>query len=119
MNEQPSQPHVFLSYSHTDSAFAERLKSDLLAKGINIWSDSELQAGTSWDEEIRKAIKASDAVIMILSSRIAKSSSWVEAEYRIAKAYQRPVLPLFIDGTNENEPSLSHMQSRQPIDARE
>src|SRR6266571_5778541 len=63
------QPFVFLSYARADHEFVRRLRMDLEAQGINVWIDKEaLQPGTTeWDEATRMAIRACQAVVLIVS----------------------------------------------------
>ena len=43
-----AKPRIFVSYSHQDSAFAQRLVSDLEKTGSRIWYDvSEIDPATS------------------------------------------------------------------------
>src|SRR5437588_6462106 len=91
---------VFLSYSRADSDLVTRLKNDLLGHGIQAWIDREgLQPGTlDWEEALRTAIRAAQAVLLIASPN-ARSSRYVRDELRIAEMYQRAVYPLWIAGT--------------------
>src|ERR1700677_2659514 len=57
---------VFISYSRPDRTFAERLRSDIVASGTDVLTDSEvLGAGETWDQGLRKALEASDAVVLV------------------------------------------------------
>jgi TIR domain len=53
---------VFISYSHQETAFVDRLKHDLSARSVNIWIDHEsLTPGTrSWEVAIRNGIRSAD-----------------------------------------------------------
>jgi hypothetical protein len=56
---------VFISYSRPDRTFAERLRSDIVASGTDVLTDSEvLGAGETWDQGLR----AFKAVTMELAS---------------------------------------------------
>lgn len=58
---------IFLSYSHEDLEFAERLKSDLEKRGQQIWWDrAEIHPGELWSLRIKDAIEASENVLFII-----------------------------------------------------
>jgi TIR domain/Trypsin-like peptidase domain/AAA ATPase domain len=92
-------PFVFLCYARADSELVTRLKTDLLGRRISVWIDREgLQPGTlDWEEALRTAIRAAQAVLLIASPN-ARSSRYVRDELRIAELYQRPVYPLWTAG---------------------
>src|SRR5437667_1185664 len=93
-------PFVFLCYARADSELVTHLKTDLLERRIHVWIDREgLKPGTlDWEEALRTAIRAAQAVLLIASPH-ARSSRYVRDELRIAEMYQRPVYPLWIVGT--------------------
>ena len=79
----------FISYSTADQEFAERLHSDLQAKGIRCWfALHDIQGGRKIHEQIDEAIRLHDKLLLILSPSSMKSS-WVETE--ISKARKREV----------------------------
>ncbi len=79
----------FISYSSKDQAFAERIHSDLRAKGVRVWFAPEnLKAGDKFRGEIDKAIRIYDKLLIVLSqSSIA--SQWVEKEVETAFEKER------------------------------
>ena len=81
-------PFVFLCYARADSELVTRLKTDLLERRIHVWIDREgLQPGTlDWEEALRTAIRAAQAVLLIASPN-ARSSRYVRDELRIAELY--------------------------------
>jgi TIR domain len=64
------QPRVFLSYSHTDRQWADRLLIHLraIADEVEVWSDSEIQPGVDWDTAIAQAISTADVAILLVSA---------------------------------------------------
>lgn len=63
---------VFVSYSHADAEFLNRILIHLRPlerKGlINLWSDTKLQAGVRWKEEIRVALENARCAILLVSA---------------------------------------------------
>jgi len=79
----------FISYSTHDQEFAERLHTDLQAKGVRCWfAPHDIQGGRKLHEQIDEAIRLHDRLLLILSE-YSMSSEWVKTE--IAKARKREV----------------------------
>ena len=75
---------VFISYSHKDRPFVERLAVGLKAKGLNLWYDQwELKIGDSLVDKINYGIKSQDFLITVLSKSSVKSE-WVRRELNAA-----------------------------------
>ncbi|MCZ7361108.1 MAG: toll/interleukin-1 receptor domain-containing protein, partial [Candidatus Methanoperedens sp.] len=65
-----TQPSVFISYSHKDEIWKDRLVTHLGVleqEGLlDLWDDRRIGAGEDWEREIQKAMaKASVAVLLI------------------------------------------------------
>ncbi len=76
----------FISYSTKDQEFAERLHSDLQAKGVRCWfAPHDIQGGKKVHEQIEEAIRGHDKLLLILSDA-SMSSSWVKTEIANARA---------------------------------
>ncbi len=73
MPQKPSSepPFVFLSYSHKDKNYRDRLLTHLkILKGdglIRDWHDREIPAGAKWKAEIDRNLKSADIAIMLVS----------------------------------------------------
>src|ERR1035438_1666445 len=77
----------FISYSSINQDFAERLHADLQSAGIRCWfAPEELKGGKKLHEQIDKAIRVYDKLLLILSPS-SMGSEWVKTE--IAKARRR------------------------------
>lgn len=67
-----SKPTVFISYSHKDEAWKERLVSHLGVlqhEGLlDMWDDRRIGAGEDWYPEIQKAIDAASVAILLVSA---------------------------------------------------
>ncbi|MDN5204504.1 restriction endonuclease [Fulvivirgaceae bacterium BMA10] len=75
----------FVSYSHLDGEFAEKITSRLRESGIKVWfAPEEMKAGVKIHEQIKKAIKQFDKLLLILSPNSMKSE-WVKSEIRNAR----------------------------------
>ena len=66
-----SRRSVFLSYSHRDGAYLERLRTHLealrLGGELEVWDDSRIRAGDEWRAEIEGALARSRLAILLIS----------------------------------------------------
>ncbi len=80
-------PEVFISYAKEDRLEAERLHRDLRREGFDAWIDSQdLLAGSNWSTEIRRAIRASQYCVLLLSQKCMTKRGFVHREIREALA---------------------------------
>lgn len=75
---------VFLCHASQDKPIVRDLYQRLLAEGwIEPWLDEEgLLPGQDWNLEIEKAVEASDAVIVCVSSTSVAKEGYVQKELR-------------------------------------
>jgi hypothetical protein len=79
-------PHnrVFVSYSHQDTDFFKRLQVHLapvVRKGlVDIWSDTEINTGDDWRQEIENALQSASAAILLVSADFLASEFIVNNE---------------------------------------
>jgi len=75
----------FVSYSHFDEEFVERLVSRLRGAGVRVWyAPEDLVPGTKLDEAITTAIRTFDKLLVVLSVN-SMNSQWVKSEIRKAR----------------------------------
>lgn len=78
-------PEIFISYASEDRVKCEQLYRDLRAEGYDTWIDSQnLVAGSNWSIEIKKAIRKSQYVIVVLSSNSVSKRGYIQKEIREA-----------------------------------
>lgn len=79
----------FISYSHRDEEFAERLHSAMRAENLRVWfAPEEMKGGKKLHEQIYQAIQVHDRLLLVLSKDSMKSE-WVMTEIRRAKKVER------------------------------
>jgi hypothetical protein len=105
--------HIFISYSHQDADYAQKLAKRLQEKGFDVWIDARLDYGSQWPREIQKQLDSCAGFILIMSPR-AFASEWVQSELSRAKRKQKPIFPLLLEG---DEPWLT-VESTQFSDVR-
>lgn len=88
---------IFLSYARADGLdAATRLRNELIAMGFTVWRDlEEMRGGQAWKEQLRAALRAVDAVVVLLTPA-AVTSKTVEWEWQNALTLDKRVLPVLI-----------------------
>lgn len=67
-----SLPLVFISYSHKDETWKERLVTQLqvlqMEGAMSVWNDRRIQAGQDWFPEITQTIEQATVAILLISA---------------------------------------------------
>jgi len=79
---------LFISYSHADSTFVDKLETYLNQKGIRFWRDIHDMKSGRMEKQIDRAIRQNPTVLLILSENSIKSD-WVEHEVRTARDLEK------------------------------
>ena len=79
---------LFISYSHVDTAFVDRLDTSLIQKGVRFWRDIHDAKAGRLETQIDRAIRQNPTVLLILSKNSIKSD-WVEHEVRKARELEK------------------------------
>lgn len=96
-NKRPLK--VFLCHSSSDKPEVRRWYKRLIADGVDAWLDVEsLLPGQKWKEEIPKAIRNSDIVLVFLSKDSISKEGYVQKEIKDALdvADEKPEETIFI-----------------------
>lgn len=110
-------PHVFVSYSRTNTSVMKRIVSSLAQYDISAWTDESLQPGTpDWQMAIVEALENAACVLLILSPA-SKQSKWVRNELNYALEKGQPIIPFWIHGES-SEVSMLNLITAQRVDAR-
>jgi len=118
-NATDSSP-VFVSYSHRDEKWLERLKvhlKPLIREGqIDLWSDTRIAPGAKWRAEIDGALSRASVAVLLVSADFLASDFIAEAELPVllAAAEKRGVVVLpVIVGASEfaSVPALAQFQA--------
>ena len=96
---------VFISHAKEDIELAEQLYDYLSEKGYSPWLDKKkLRVGANWDFEIKKALKKSTYVIILLSSISVKKRGYIQKEFKYALEYSESkldddiyIIPILLD----------------------
>ncbi|MBT8040444.1 MAG: tetratricopeptide repeat protein [Gammaproteobacteria bacterium] len=91
-----SDPFVFVCYAHSD---AETVYSDLVeldGRGIKIWYDEGIPAGSSWRAEIAAAIKGAGKLLYFISEASLHSTHCLrEVDY--ALSHDIEIIPVYLE----------------------
>ena len=100
-----SRISIFISYSHADAKWLDRLKDHLkvlsrYSEDIDYWEDTRLKGGDKWREEIEKAIEKANVAILLVSTAFLASDFIATKELPsiLKKAYAEGtiILPLIV-----------------------
>jgi tetratricopeptide (TPR) repeat protein len=123
---------IFVSYSHRDREWVERLKVMVAPylraaeSELDLWEDTRLQAGQQWDVEIRRALEQAGVVVALVSADFLASTYVMDQELpAIIKAADEGGLRLlwvYISAAGWEETQLSRFQAthdtKRPLDSR-
>lgn len=95
---------IFVSYSHNDTEYLERLKIHLKPfekKGqIDLWADTKIKAGEKWKDKINAALDKSVIAILLISADFLASDFIVDNELppllKSAEEKGKVILPLIV-----------------------
>jgi len=93
---------IFISYSHQDKNFADKLAANLVKHKAHVWIDSwELNVGDSIIDKVQTALQDSSALIVIIS-KASMESEWCKKELtagflRELEEKRVVVLPLLLE----------------------
>lgn len=90
--------HIFISYSSSDRQYADQISIQLIKRGFDVWQDHQnIRNGQRWFDELAKAVKASSAVVVIMTPR-SEDSVWVGKEIMLAEKANIPIVSLLLEG---------------------
>ena len=99
---------LFISYSHSDGAFVDKMEEQLNSKGIRFWRDVHHATAGRLEKQIDCAIRHNPTVLMVLSKNSIKSD-WVEHEVRTARELEQEtgrdaLCPVALDNSWKDSP---------------
>lgn len=112
--EQSRKLRVFLCHASGDKQFVRDLYRRLIDDGFAPWLDEkELLPGQRWQEEIPRAVRASDVVIVCLSQKSVDKEGYIQREIRFAldEAEEKPEGTIFIIPARIEEVEVPHRLS--------
>lgn len=113
---EASASDVFVSYAFANSEVVLPLIDSMQGSGTRIWIDREqLKPGTHWAGDIVRAIKATELFCLMCSAQ-SFASDHVRREIYLADKYDKPILPVKLDGAIMPEDIEYFLIDRQFLD---
>jgi hypothetical protein len=119
-DEQDARQHVFISYSHHDKAWLDRLRvhlRPLVRDGlIDVFDDTKIKPGSHWREEIKGALEKARVAVLLISADFLASDFIAEDELppllKKAQAGGAAILPVIVNACRfSREKKLSEYQA--------
>lgn len=120
---QSQRKNVFISYSHSDTEWLNRLLVHLKPLeqegAIKPWSDKDINPGSQWREEIRSALEQARVAVLLVSANFLASEFIVKNELPplldAAKKENAVILPVIVSPCRfKKTKSLSEFQAINP-----
>jgi hypothetical protein len=120
MEEKSKRQSVFVSYSHNDQEYLDRLLVHLkpLERDglIDLWADTKLRAGDRWKKEIEKALQKATVAVLLVSADFLSSDFIINNELPplLKNAEERGVriIPVIVKPCRfARDQNLKHFQS--------
>src|SRR3954451_16478979 len=116
---------AFISYSHEDKAWLERLKrhlKPLVREGrLDCWDDTHIRPSDDWKQEIRTALDTAQVAVLLISADFSASDFIDESELppllTAAQAKGVRILPVILSASRfARNPNLAQFQAINPPD---
>ena len=121
MTPSPStRTKVFISYSHADKEWLDRLRrhlKPLVREGnLDCWDDTHIRPGDDWKQEIRNALDSAQVAVLLISADFFASDFIDETELppllAAAQAEGARILPVIISASRfKRVPELARFQA--------
>ena len=94
-----SVQRLFISHANEDDAVAKRIVAYLEARGVPCWiSSRDIPPRSIYADAITEAMQVASACAVIVS-KSSNASKAVKRELELASHYERPLIPIRIDGS--------------------
>lgn len=87
---------LFLSYSRQELTFADCLRQELQASGLDVWIDIErLEVGEDWQPQIDKGVDGCSTLLLVVSAEAIASDNVCREWVRAMEQGKRIILLIF------------------------
>lgn len=105
-----SEPYLFVSYSHRDTARVYPILDALHDKKYRIWYDESCENGNDFRDELRQRIQASSAVLLFVS-KFSMTSPFCGMEIIVARENGKRLYPIYLDDAAVVPPAFNILLS--------
>jgi formylglycine-generating enzyme required for sulfatase activity len=92
---------IFLSYASEDRERIVQIAEGLKAQGWKVFDDRAIPAGENWQEHIYQQL-ADSRVVIVIWTRAAASSRWVQEEITMAQSGNTALIPLLAEDADQS-----------------
>ena len=86
--ESCSSAGIFISYSHADAPFVDKLYKRLKSEGAAVWLDRHDITAGRIERQVLNAVRVNDVVLLVLS-KDSLASDWVQLEVKKAREKEK------------------------------
>ena len=90
------KPYIFISYAHADSAVVLPTIEAMKAKGINLWYDEGIEAGSEWPEYIAEKVMHCSKFLLFISDSYLNSQN-CKRELNFAISRKKDILSIYLE----------------------
>lgn len=124
----PVTKAVFISYSHKDTAWLEKVKMFLRPlenQGLlHIWDDTDIRPGSEWLEEIKRSLESAQVAVFLITQNFLTSEFIDQKEFPVllekAKSRGCVIFWIAVSTSTVADSELSRFQAandpKQPLD---
>ena len=105
-----SEPYLFVSYSHRDTAKVYSILNALSDKKYRIWYDESCETGNDFRDELRHRIEKCSAVVLFVSAA-SMQSPFCGMEIIVARENAKKIIPIFLEDPSVVPPAFSILLS--------
>ncbi len=100
-----SEPYLFVSYSHRDTAKVYPILDALYDKKYRIWYDESCENGNDFRDELRRRIENCSAVVLFVSEA-SMTSPFCGMEIIVARENGKKLYPIFLEDATAVPPAF-------------
>ena len=93
-----SEPYIFLSYAHADSAAVMAVAARLQEVGCRVWYDGGIEVGSEWPEYIAAHLEGAAVMLAFLSNAYVRSDN-CRKEMHFAQTRKISTVNIFLEET--------------------
>jgi len=108
---------VFISYARPDAAVADEVEACLTAAGMRFFRDQQMPSSANWDEEIEKALRECQRMVLLLSRSSMPFRKEVHREWFYFDQKRKPIHPLLIEDCEPHSRffAYNHIDARHDL----